>query len=379
MAFTIVCILLAVCYSLLLLLYSIGWKRQPVFIIPPGFSPATKITVVIPARNESANIRHCLQSILQQQYPFPLLEVIVVDDFSEDDTAAQVLAIKDERLRLIQLSDHVTDRSALIAFKKKALSIAISAGSGALIVTTDADCTMPEQWLLHIAAKYEQANAKMIVAPVDFTGNGRVSGVFQSLDFMTMQGITAAAHSLKMGNMANGANLAFSREAYNAVNGYEGIDHLASGDDYLLMMKIHDAFPGGIAYLKSRNAIVRTLPQPDWAAFLQQRIRWASKSGKYKDHRLTAVLLLVYLFNLSFPVMLVAGFFQPFFCCLAAGLLVWKTMLELLFLLPVSSFFGKRSQLLIFPLLQPLHVVYICLAGFLGINGKFVWKGRKVR
>jgi len=63
--------------------------------------------------------------------------------------------------------------------------------------------------------------------------------IFQLTDFMSMQGITAAARNLKLGNMSNGANLAFSRAAYERVGGYEGVDHMASGDDYLLMMKLN--------------------------------------------------------------------------------------------------------------------------------------------
>lgn len=374
----LICILLAVGYTALLLLYRIGWALQPDFELPDGYQPATRISIVIAARNESGNIEACLSSILKQDYPATLFDVTVVDDFSEDDTADKVRSLNAVNVQLIELKDHVPDRSAIRSFKKKALETAIAHTRGELIITTDADCIADPLWLRMMAAKYELTQAKMIVAPVDFTADGRTVEVFQSIDFLTMQGITAAAHRLKLGNMSNGANLAFTRAAYEAVNGYQGIDHLASGDDFLLMVKMQERFPGSIYYLKSGKAIIRTAPQPDWHSFLQQRIRWASKSGKYNDPRLTLILVLVYFFNLSFPVLFIAALFDIKLLNIFFILVTWKIAIELLFLWPVAGFFGKRRQLLVFPFLQALHIVYIILAGFLGYKGRFVWKGRSV-
>ena len=123
---------------------------------------------------------------------------------------------------------------------------------------------------------------------------------------------------------------------------------------------------------------MQTAPQPDWKSFFRQRIRWASKSGRYDDHRLTAILLLVYVFNLMLTCLLAGGFFLPHLWGLAAGILLVKIAMELYFLVPVASFYGKAKELLIFPLLQPLHILYIVCAGFLGFFGSYEWKGRKV-
>lgn len=43
--------------------------------------------------------------------------------------------------------------------------------------------------------------------------------------------------------MCNGANLAYERKAFNEVNGFAGVDHIASGDDMLLMHKIGKQYP----------------------------------------------------------------------------------------------------------------------------------------
>ncbi|PZF74279.1 glycosyltransferase [Taibaiella soli] len=374
----VICSILLAAYVLLMLLYRKGWMQQPSFTVVSDFVPETVISIIIPARNEAQNIGACIDAILAQHYPEDLFEVIVVDDHSTDNTAAIVNGYVRSNIKCIALADYLANGEVVNAFKKKALAAGISVSTGELIVTTDADCTASKEWLRYIAALYQTEKPVMIVAPVDFTNDRSVLQLFQSLDFMSMQGITVASNRLKLGNMCNGANLAFTRAAFNAVNGYEGTEHLASGDDYLLMMKMQDRFPERIDTLKAQQAIVRTAPQTTWNGFLQQRIRWASKSGKYNDKRLTIALVMVYLLNVAMLVLL-------FFCCNKLWLTVLlpmyfvKTIVEIYYLIPVSRFFMKTRQLVIFPFLQPLHVLYISLAGFLGIVGVYKWKDRKLK
>ena len=356
-----------------------GWKLQKEFRVPPGYEPHTFISVVIPARNERDNIGACIDAVLAQKYPPHLMEIIVVDDHSEDRTADIVLEYHDERIKCMRLADYLPEGAKVNAYKKAALAAGIKESKGTLIVTTDADCIAPNLWLLNMAGLYELRNPAMIVAPVIYSGSLGVLNKFQLIDFMGMQGITAATHSMKLGNMSNGANLAFSKAIFNEVNGYEGVEHLASGDDYLLMMKVARVPNARIEYLKSPNAIVTTLPQPDWSSFLQQRIRWASKSGKYDDRRLTGILMLVYVFNVAILGLAIAGFADSWYWIVAGSMLVLKAITEYIFMIPVAAFFRKQWTQVYFPILQPLHVLYIVLAGFLGIIGNYKWKDRKVK
>jgi cellulose synthase/poly-beta-1,6-N-acetylglucosamine synthase-like glycosyltransferase len=375
----LICSLLTIGYLALIIAYCKGWAMQQPFILQQDFLPRTTISVIIPARNEASNIEACLSSIISGRYPAHLLEIIVVDDHSTDGTAGIVQNAAASNIRCISLADYLDPGKPINAYKKAAIAAGIKTSKSELIVTTDADCIAPDGWLLNMAAAYEQRKPAMIVAPVIYSSDRSLVQIFQLIDFMGMQGITAAAHSLKLGNMSNGANLAFSRAAYIIVNGYEGIMHLASGDDYLLMMKINKSFPGGIAYLSAADTIVVTAPQPGWRSFLQQRIRWASKSGKYADARLTGILLLVYVFNVAILALAIAGIFRLSCLLLAGSMLAIKIVAEYIFLRPVAAFFNKQWALRYFPLLQPLHVIYIVLAGFLGLVGGYKWKGREVK
>ena len=315
---------------------------------------------------------------MEQSYPHHLFEVLIVDDYSTDKTFELVNAYKADNIRLIRLGDHVTE-PVLNSFKKKAIEVAISQSTSELIVTTDADCLFPPDWLQTIAAYYETHRPVFMVMPVSFVCKNNVLEIFQALDFMSLQGITGAAVNKRMLSMCNGANLAYTRKAFLEVEGFKGIDNIASGDDMLLMHKIFTRYPTGIKFVKARELIVETQPMHTIKDFFNQRIRWASKASRYDDKRIFAVLLLVYLLNCFCLLMGIAAFFISPLLYWALGLLVGKTIFELFFLYPVAVFFNRTRLLLWFPLAQPFHIIYTILAGWLGKFGNYQWKGRNVK
>lgn len=363
-------------YTVLLVYYRYNWNSMKPF--KNRGQANTFVSIVIPARNEEKNIGSCLESLMNQGYSNDLYEVIVVDDFSTDETDARVQAFRDKNIHLISLQK-ATGGIKINSYKKKAIETAIGNAKGELIITTDADCIAPLTWLQTLVSFYEEHKPVFIAAPVAFYGEDNFLKIFQSLDFMALQGITGASIHKKFHNMCNGANLAYKKKAFDEVGGFTGIDSIASGDDMLLMHKIAVKYPGRILFLKSRDAIILTKPAASFKEFFNQRIRWASKSAKYADKRITAVLLLVYLLNLWVLLMFIfSGFFHSLFYW-SFGLLIGKTMIELYFLYPVAIFFGKKKLLWWFPLAQPFHILYIIVAGWLGKFGSYQWKGRKVK
>lgn len=373
-------------YILLILYYWMSWRSVPVFKATKQDSNL-KISVIIPARNEEKNIAACLDSIYHQTYNKDLFEVLVVDDHSTDNTVAIVNNHPLHNLKLIALKDFVSDE--INSYKKKAIEVAIAQSTAGLIVTTDADCIIPAKWLETIAAFYNQYQPQFIAAPVSINCSFTFIEIFQALDFAMLQGITTASVHKNIHSMCNGANLAYTKKAFTEVGGFKGIDTIASGDDMLLMHKIYKQYPGKVMFLKNRDVIVETEPVHTLKEFFNQRIRWASKADKYDDKRIFAVLLLVYLVNfllVALPV--VAAFANVHFTIANFDLSMWqlwlwllllKTLVELVFLYPVAIFFGKQKLLWLFPLMQPFHILYTVIAGWLGKFGKYNWKGRNIK
>jgi cellulose synthase/poly-beta-1,6-N-acetylglucosamine synthase-like glycosyltransferase len=366
--------ILTALYALLLLAYRYWYNKLSLF------APATPddfkhFSVVVPARNEADNIQQCIQSILAQSYPASHFEIMVIDDFSEDATAqiVQNMQLTHANLRLISLADYYQP-GEMNSFKKKAIEKAVSMSKGDWIVTTDADCMVPKHWLSLYNAYIQKNNPVFVAAPVMFIKEQGILNQFQVLDFLALQGITAAAVGAGKHSMSNGANLAFEKSAFIAVGGYQGVDQIASGDDMFLMHKMKVTLSNRVGYLFHPGAIVWTKAMNSWKGFLMQRIRWSSKARYYDDKSIFWVLVLVYLYNLSLLVLLFTGYY--YYALVSIAL---KVCFELLFLVPVAQYFQLSRELRYFPLYQPLHIVYTLVAGCFGQIKTYTWKGRRVK
>jgi cellulose synthase/poly-beta-1,6-N-acetylglucosamine synthase-like glycosyltransferase len=405
--FTLIGCCLLVGYGVLIDYYRRAWASIPEFHVsgepgsvtqtnPSGRMGQTPISVLIPVRNEEANIAQCIKSLEQQSYPKSLYEVIVIDDHSTDRTREIVTGIYPDEMCLIytRLDERSNEQ---VAYKKLAIQTGIGISSGALIVTTDADCLFHHDWLRTLAAFYEETGAKFIAAPVRMEDAAPVRmgvpahpdgsfvhpdpgilTIFQTVDFITLQGITGASVYKRFHSMCNGANLAYEKSAFVEVGGFRGIDAIPSGDDLLLMHKIYTRYPDQVFFLKSPAAIVSTQPETTLPRFIHQRVRWASKADRYDDKRISRVLLLVYVVNLMFVLLAVAACWNSWWLWLLVIGLVAKTAVEFPFVYPVARFFDQQALMPWFPLLQPLHILYTVVIGFMGKFGSYRWKDRKI-
>lgn len=361
-------------YLLVLLFLIRGWLavKKPK-VATSGFS--TKVTILIAARNEEDNIASTIEDILAQDYPKELTEVIIVDDHSIDCTAEIITSYADRGIKLLQLREE----QALNSYKKKAIAEAIRRSTGDVMVATDADCSMGPQWLSTIIGYYETYHPVMISSPVGYFKEKSFFERLQTLEFSYLIGIGAAFIGNGSASTCNGANLAYRKDVFYEVGGFKGIDDVASGDDELLLQKVAARYPGKIGFLKRSEAVVYTHAKPNLKEFLQQRRRWASKSTKYKDKKIVALSIGIWLFNISLLVNATLSFFSPSIFKLLLIQLGLKCFFEAVFLYLINRFFKRTALLWQIILLSPLHVIYIVYIGLMGNTRKYNWKGRTVR
>jgi poly-beta-1,6-N-acetyl-D-glucosamine synthase len=358
-------IILLSAYALLFAYYTRCWIDVDEFQTPLETDHFPFISVVIAARNEEKNIVNLMSALSRQSYGEQYFEIIVADDHSTDKTVSVINC--NPSVLVIKLEPNENG-------KKAAITKAIENAKGELIVATDADCIPGKDWLKTIAGFYNEKHPVFIAAPVQYIENRSMLSAFQTIDFITLQGITAAAVDSGFHNMCNGANLAYKKDVFTEVNGFSGIDKISSGDDMLLMHKISTRYPGRVHYLKSHDAIVRTIPPLTWGDFFSQRIRWAGKTIHYKDYRIFFALLLVLLINLLFPVLLAAGYYKTVILYL-----IFKTVIELGFIYPVAKFYNQQRLLKWFLFLQPFHILYTITVGIVSQFTSYRWKGRKTK
>lgn len=366
--------ILTLLYVGLLLYLKKGWTKLNPFHVGEQTCNTT-VSVLIAARNEEEKIKNTIEDVLAQDYPSHLLQLIIVDDHSTDRTSEIVRSFADQGVKLIVLNE----KEALNSYKKKAISEAIKQSVAELIVSTDADCRMGPKWLKTIVSLYESGDYKLISSPVVYFEEQNLFEKMQSLEFLFLISLGASGIGNGKPTTCNGANLAYKRDVFLDLNGFQGIDNLASGDDELFMHKVAAAYPQGIAFCKSRDAFVYTHAKASLGEFIQQRKRWASKSTSYKNRWLLALGITVWLFNLSIFLNAIAGFTNPTFWVIAAASFGFKALAELLFMIPVCQFEGRPKSLWYQPFLSLIHIFYLIYIGIAGNSGKYMWKGRMVR
>ena len=351
-----------------------GWaalKRLPVST--SGFT--TKITVLIAARNEAERIHLTINDILAQDYPKHLTEIIIVDDHSTDTTADIIRSYANRGIKLLQLNED----KPLNSYKKKAIAEAIALSNGELMVCTDADCRMGNKWLSSMVGYYETYKPVMISSPVAYFEERSLFERLQTLEFSYLIGIGAAFIGNGRASTCNGANFAYRKDVFYEVGGFKGIDDLASGDDELLLQKVAEVYPNQIAFFKNHDTVVYTHAKHTLQEFLQQRRRWASKSTRYKDKKVVALAVCIWLFNLSLLVNAFLGFYNIYYLKLFLLQFLLKYLIEVAFLLPITSFLRRANLVALLVILIPIHIVYFVYVGLIGNTRKYSWKGRVVK
>ncbi len=358
---------LCVLYAAFILIFIIGWNRMPFFHGESRADMPFLVSVVVPLRNESVHILRLLQALEKQTYQY--IEVILVDDHSIDHSFSVI-------------SDYITGKKHISVIraagegKKNALIEGIANSTGSLIVCTDADCVPHQCWIETIADFYEENHPDMIIAPVVMTFDNTAFRQMQALEFMSLQASTAGAACAGFPIMCNGANMAFTREAWD--NNSANLKHQKlSGDDMFLMMSIKKK-KGKISYLKSDKAVVFTAPSNSVSEFFNQRKRWVSKSSSYRDR--DVILSALSVFGVSFVIILnlvLAIFVNSSYWIPFAFIFLVKIIVDRILLFSFGRFV-RSSQLLrwVFPL-SLIYPFYVITTAISGLFGKFDWKGRR--
>lgn len=339
--------------------------------------PSTRISVIIPVRNESGRIELLLNDLARQTYDPSKFEVVVVDDSSTDDTVEKIKSIQgqtDITITLIELPASDFVRSP----KKRAINEALRQSTGSLIVTTDGDCRVGPAWLEAFGSAYQTTRAKLISGPVTFIKEQTLSDHLQTVEFCSLIGSGASSISAGKPTMCNGANLAYEKNVFYEVGGFAGNDHLASGDDEFLMHKVAEKYPDGIVFLKDHRAIVSTTPHRRWKDFYRQRKRWASKWKHYKNPLNTALALYIFLANALILVLLILGLLGVLPWGIILVLLATKWVPEWVFIGQILRFLKKSESIIYIPMVQLIYPFYVTLFGLVVQNPTYVWKGRRV-
>lgn len=376
----IIFIFISIAYLLLMIALIYGWQQTPG--LSPDFSPAeTGFSVIIPFRNEAENLPVLLKSLAELQYPSEKIEILLVNDDSED---ISVLICEEFRQQHPKMSLKILENSRQSnSPKKDAITTAIEQAGFEYILTTDADCIVPKLWLQTLNDFIVKNNYSLIAGPVSLFPQEKGKTVksfrvFEELDVLSLQVAGAGAFGIGQAFMCNSANLCYRKKEFLKVNGFSGNEKIASGDDVFLLQKFQQK-KYKTAFLKSRDAIIETRPQKNLYALISQRIRWAAKAPAYTSLFSKFAGAIVLLMNAG----LLGG-------AVLAMMEIWNSNLILIIfllkfnfdfaLLFLSAKFFKREQVLRSyfwsSLAYPFFSTYVAMKS---LFSGYEWKGRKFR
>lgn len=330
-----------------------------------------KFSVIIAARNEQKNLAAITEDLENQNYPRDQFEIIIVDDFSEDNTLSFLEEWeKNSKLNITILSLNDESKQG----KKYALSFGIETAKNEIILTTDCDCRLPSEWISSFATAFAD-DTQIVAGGVSLKGDGTFAKL-QQVEFSGLVAFGAATLAANNPSICSGANLAFRRKAFEKVGGYESNIHLPSGDDEFLLYDILREYPKSGFFLKSKKSVVQSKTHSGLSKFMNQRLRWASKWKYNKNWKLRGIAILFFFENLSF----LAGWIGVLVNVLPILPLLLITIIRVfsqgLLVYQVRKFFDYGRHVLPLILLQIIYPFHILFIGVLSIFDHYTWKGR---
>jgi glycosyltransferase involved in cell wall biosynthesis len=306
-------------------------------------------------------------------YPKTHFEIIFVNDNSTDNSVPLLteFIIKNSNWKLL---DNIRKSNSP---KKDAIDIAIIYAKHDWIITTDADCEVPKNWLTHFDSFIaNNSKVKMVAAPVSYKINHSFLHQFQLLDFLSLIGTTIGSFGIKKPFMCNGANLCYHKKTFIALKGFDGNNNIASGDDVFLLEKFLKKYPKQVHYLKSLESLVLTKPENSLKSLINQRIRWASKTSATKSVFGKLIGIVVFLESLLILWSVIFGLWleQSFFVVLLIILL--KLLVDYMLLKKTYQFIHQKLGMktyLLSSLVYPFFIVFVVAKSFFT---KVKWKDR---
>lgn len=338
-------------------------------VIPPKKNIELKtFSIVIALRNEAENLENIFLSLKKLEYDSNKFEIIFVNDHSED---LSFTILKEFKNRRKDLNIQILNNNGI--GKKEAVTTGVHKAQFEYILTTDADCIVPSQWIQAYNTLLKKKQYDYITGPVCIQQTSNFLSQFQFIEFLSLQGSTIGSYANSVSFMSNAANSCFSKETFLSLNGYQGNNSVASGDDIFLLEKISKNNSKNIGYLNSSEAIVYTEAEATWKQLYFQKIRWAAKATLYKNKIGIAIGSLVFTMNL---ILVFLAFYD---LRMLSVLFACKFTIDFILIKKTANFFKEElnvGYVIVCSLCYPLFSTGIFIMSQLT---SFEWKGRQLK
>ena len=339
-------------------------RRTPIV----KYSKKPTVSVIVASRNEEENIGKLLDGLSHQTYPQNKIQIIIADDRSKDKTWSIIGEYADKYNNFYGVK--ITELSKTMTPKKRALTKAIEKSNGEIIISTDADCRVPNTWVESIVETFDDETGIVVGYSKIDPESEHFFNHYQSIDFLAL--MSANAGALGWGNAwtGSGQNIAYRRSDFDKIDGFNPVADKVSGDDFYLVQAISKI--SKTKYNTNPGSFVKTKPSESVSKFISQRIRWASNTKKLFN---TDYLFLLFLFtNLFTNTILLLSLLLKSYWQFLPALFGIKFLFDTIVLFYGSKFFKTEIKINTYLLWFFLQPIYTPVLGIFSMFGKFRWK-----
>ena len=337
----------------------------PQFDVTPDGNPS--LTVIVPARNEAADVAACLESLLQQDYPN--LQIIAVDDRSTDQTGSIMEALATEhptKLRVLS----ITELPPNWLGKTHAMAFATRHATSDYLLFTDADILFSPDAIRRCLAQAVATNADHFVTLptpiIKSTGEGMLLGFLQVLGLWATRPWRADDPRATRDFVGIGAFCLLRSSAYQQLGGFEAF-RMEILEDLTLARRVK------VLELCQRVAVSPGLIKVHWAPGAMGVVGVMTKN-----------LFAVFRFHISF--LLIACAWLTFFYLAPIAFLAWPAtrIAALITLAAIALLYrlaGRLSSIsawyvVLFPFSAALFIYSLLRSMFITLkHGGVTWRG----
>lgn len=324
------------------------------------------VSLVICAKDEELHIEECIKSVINLNYPADKIQVLLVNDRSQDRTKEIMLKYVNQYSQLNYLE--ITEQKGILKGKANALEQALKHTIGEIIFTTDADIKVNPNWIRRMLDYYDEVTG--VVAGFSVIEPNGLFYTLQSIDWLYLLSVASGGDGIGIPISCVGNNMSYRKKAYEQIGGYANIKYSIT-EDFMLLQKIHR----NSSYKKTKfpidsNTVNITLPCQSIKQLFRQKKRWAL--GGMDAFNLGIVIgILSWLYG---AVILFGWLFLPLNIYLM--LFASKLLSDFIFILPAVIKFKMFKVLFLIPLFEIYYSAYVIITSVLIlIRRDVIWKG----
>ncbi len=338
-------------------------KIYALFKNMPEYNVESNISIVIAVKNEAKNIPTLISSLAGLDYPAHKLELIIIDDDSEDET----IDVIKQASRLLPDCSFFTVQQKKYIGKKGAVNAGIEKAKYPFIFITDADCKIEPDILKSVSYKFNNG-CDFIFGPSPFFEEKFFINRMSCFENLRSSMLIFSAAGYGIPYCAAARNFAFKKSAFEKLHGFDQISGLLSGDDDLLLqLAVKNNLK--IDIITDKLSFVYSSTKKTFKEYFSQRARHTQASFYYLPSRKILLTLWhsINLFLLFSPALIILNelFILPF---------IIKILFDIILVSRLQNKFAYEFKFYEIVLFQIIYEIMLLINLFNARFGKIKWK-----